>query len=82
MLPAKTGSANEPTLLLGSRSRKRPNCLDISHLGPMHGPNNPQGRNFHQKLVRLIAHRLTTRRLGDRLTVGENRGLKSLFARL
>ena len=26
--------------LLGMRSRKRPNCLKVSHLGPMHRPNH------------------------------------------
>jgi hypothetical protein len=38
----RSGYATGPTLPLGPHSRKRPNCLEISHLGPMHGPKTPR----------------------------------------
>jgi hypothetical protein len=48
-LQAKTGSAIGPTIRLGPHSHKRSNCVDISHLRPMHGLNHPRNSAISTK---------------------------------
>jgi hypothetical protein len=45
----KTDSAIGPTIHLGRHSRKRSNCVDISHLGPMQGPKTPRNSTILTK---------------------------------
>ena len=46
---AKTGPAIAPTSRLGPHSRKRSNCVDISHLGPLQGPKTPRNSAIFTK---------------------------------
>ena len=62
--------------LLGLRSRKRPNCLKISYLRPMHRPHHPR------KMAIFTQHScdLTVRGQRDSVMIGEKGRLKFLFA--